>query len=1457
MEHLRVLKEEVEIMEEEESPEAHKNVVLSNPTPPTSDVLGAMRPLIGKLDMLLLRDAPQKCCSKRIKDRMRLLKDDVQKISSYLDELLELEDPPPMAMCWMNEARDLSYDMEDYVDSLLFVPPEDPSLFANNIKATRSLRKWSSRVKTSQTQVISAETLSEFRKYVQEAIQRHQRYNLHSCRTLRRRFVLHGPMVLPRPYEETTDIVIDGRMNEFINSLATDGDQQLKVLSVLGSACIGKTTLARVLYNRLRKQYNCRAFIRVSKKPDTKKIFCDMLSQLKRQHPPQHCREIDLVHDIKQYLQDKRYLIIIDDVWAASVWDTINHVFPKGNHGSRIITTTQIEDVALTCCCYQSEYVFEMKYLDDDHSRKLFFNRLFCSERDCPEQFKDVLNEIVETCDGLPLATVSIASVLASQPVMSIDLLTYIHRSLSSCFSALERTRQALNLSFNSLPQYLKTCLLYLSMYPEGYTILKDDLVKQWVAEGLIYTTEGQDIGKVAESYLDQLLGRRFIQPICVNYNNEVLSCAVHGMVHDLIAHKSAEENFIVAIDYSQKNVPLSQKVRRLSLLFGNAKYAKTPANITKAQVRSLGFFGLLESMPCITEFKLLRVLNLQLFGHAGDDDGPVDLTGISEMFQLRYMKIAGNVCIKLPNHVLRCLEILDIAYARVACVPRDIHLPNLLHLGLPLDKNLLDWINSRMSLSVERVRKLQDLHLTRSSALSSDHLNRSMSSILSLLGGHGNLKTLVVAHGSSAKNSLGVSDVTLSCDLLAPPLLQRFEFSPHSRILFSRIPLWIEKHGNLRILKIAVRELQMSCVDILRGSPALTALSLYVEKAPYEKIIFDKAGFSILKYFKLRFTSDIAWIKFEKGAMPNLWKLKLVFNAIPSFEKDGTALISIEHMPGLKEISTKFGGEAPDLEYALRTLVSNHPTNPIINMPSNKTLGGEQRHRNLEQESDEILKEDPYGNLEQESDEILEEQEPDEYDERLERRQADKRISRSSDPSSRLHVLAVPVGASEMGSEPDVEIPVAPTTNDNMMLSVNLEAFARENYPSTNLESSVKEMERVAGLEDHQMEDSTQKKQSKDEADEDSSIHSPRRGSPTPPLLLKKPGKIALPSHESTMGRFFWAPARDGDRMQIGMFKDGDGNLLVNKDGLRITPQTEEGEAPPIEPLDNHQLSIHDLEVIKVIGKSSSGTVQLVRQKWTGQFFALKVIQLNIQESIRKQLAQELKISLSTQCQYVVTCYQCFYVNGVISIALEYMDGGSLADFLMTVRTVPEAYLAAICKQVLKGLMYLHHEKRIIHRDLKPSNILINHRGEVKISDFGVSAIISSSSTQRDIFTGIFNYMAPERISGQKHGYMSDIWSLGLVMLECATGNFPYPPRDSFYELLEAVVDQPSPSAPSDQFSPEFCSFISACMQKEATNRSSAQILSAHPFLSMYNDLNIDLADYFRTAGSPLVTFK
>ncbi|WJX90961.1 serine/threonine protein kinase [Trifolium repens] len=330
----------------------------------------------------------------------------------------------------------------------------------------------------------------------------------------------------------------------------------------------------------------------------------------------------------------------------------------------------------------------------------------------------------------------------------------------------------------------------------------------------------------------------------------------------------------------------------------------------------------------------------------------------------------------------------------------------------------------------------------------------------------------------------------------------------------------------------------------------------------------------------------------------------------------------------------------------------------------------------------------------------------------------------------------------------------------------------------------------------------------------------------------------------------------------ESGTFKDGD--LLVNRDGVRIVSQTEVEAPPPnpIKPTDD-QLSLADIDIVKVVGKGNGGMVQLVQHKWTNQFFALKVIQMNIEESMRKQIAKELKINQAAQCPYVVACYQSFYDNGVISIILEYMDGGSMADLLNKVKTIPEPYLSAISKQVLKGLMYLHHERHIIHRDLKPSNLLINHIGEVKITDFGVSAIMENTSGQANTFIGTHNYMSPERINGSQCGYnyKSDIWSLGLILLECAIGRFPYTPPDqsktweSIFELIETIVDKPPPTPPSEQFSAEFCSFISACLQKDPANRLSAQELMELPFISMYDDQHVDLSAFFSNAGSPLAT--
>ncbi|KAF5458943.1 hypothetical protein F2P56_022935 [Juglans regia] len=329
---------------------------------------------------------------------------------------------------------------------------------------------------------------------------------------------------------------------------------------------------------------------------------------------------------------------------------------------------------------------------------------------------------------------------------------------------------------------------------------------------------------------------------------------------------------------------------------------------------------------------------------------------------------------------------------------------------------------------------------------------------------------------------------------------------------------------------------------------------------------------------------------------------------------------------------------------------------------------------------------------------------------------------------------------------------------------------------------------------------------------------------------------KLSVPAQETPITSFLTAS---------GTFHDGD--LLLNLKGLRLISEEKESRPADSKELE-FEFSLEDFETIKVVGKGSGGVVQLVRHKWIGKLFALKVIQMNIQEDIRKQIVQELKINQAAQCSNVVVCYHSFYHNEAFSLVLEYMDRGSLADVIRQVKTILEPYLAVVCKQVLQGLVYLHYERHVIHRDIKPSNLLVNHKGEVKITDFGVSAMLASTMGQRDTFVGTYNYMSPERISGSTYDYSCDIWSLGMVVLECAIGRFPYMQSEdhqtwpSFYELLEAIVESPSPSAPADQFSPEFCSFVSACIQKNPRDRSSSLDLLSHPFIKKFEDKDIDL---------------
>uniref|UniRef100_A0A453A9J7 HMA domain-containing protein n=1 Tax=Aegilops tauschii subsp. strangulata TaxID=200361 RepID=A0A453A9J7_AEGTS len=746
--------------------------------PPISASLGAMVSLAQKLDALLDTEHT----------------DEMRKLGTRLLELSKARDPPVTARIWMKDVRELSYDMDNFVDT------EEDWIY----------------------------NMSAFMGRVKEANARYERYRLESVPSHTDVF----PII--NHCGQKTDLVVGlhdkGGAVDRLCHLLTDGDEQLKVLSIVGVGGIGKTTLAKQLWrvHKLRDYFHCRAFVRTAKKPDMRRILRSILAQVRPHQPPDASEMGDLIHDLTEHLQDKRYVIIIDDIWDTSVWDVATCAFPEGNHGSRIITTTEIEDVALACCSYQSKYIFKMEPLSVSQSKELFTNAVFCSGKEKSPQLDEVSDEIIRRCDGLPQAIISISSVLGSQrEANAVESWEQVQHFLLTSTTSVE----ILNFCYNSLPSCVQTCLLYLGIYPENYIILKEDIMKQWVAECFIRAPTEKEKMEVAGSYFDILVNMGMIQHIDVDYSSE----------------------------------------------FGGATFASTPASTGLSQIRSLTFIGLMSCFPSVVEFKLLRFLNLHIWS-----DQPstyFDLRVICEFVLLRYLQVTCSDTVYLPDQMqgLKHLETLEIN-ARVIVIPSDIvHLQSLLHLRLGGGTELPDVTGIPRNVTVPSVANLLD-------------------------------------ESSSPPKSV------MTIELLPP---------------ICRIPEWIGQLNNLCILKVVVGELLRDDIHILGGLPALTVLTLHVQRRTTELIGFAPGTFNALEYFEFR--CGVLRLMFEEGAMPNLQRIKLGFNSHRGEQYD-RLLVGIEHLSNVQEISGIIGSTVRAEEYDLQAAESafkdatgKHPSNVNI----------------------------------------------------------------------------------------------------------------------------------------------------------------------------------------------------------------------------------------------------------------------------------------------------------------------------------------------------------------------------------------------------------------------------------------------------------------------------------------------------------------------------------------------
>ncbi|KAI0397662.1 kinase-like domain-containing protein [Xylariaceae sp. FL0594] len=240
-----------------------------------------------------------------------------------------------------------------------------------------------------------------------------------------------------------------------------------------------------------------------------------------------------------------------------------------------------------------------------------------------------------------------------------------------------------------------------------------------------------------------------------------------------------------------------------------------------------------------------------------------------------------------------------------------------------------------------------------------------------------------------------------------------------------------------------------------------------------------------------------------------------------------------------------------------------------------------------------------------------------------------------------------------------------------------------------------------------------------------------------------------------------------------------------------------------------------------------------------TGIIMAMKEMRLELDEAKLKTIIKELVILHECASPYIIDFYGAFFQESAVYMCIEYMDGGSI-DKLYS-GGIPENILRKITYSTIMGLKELKDKHNIIHRDVKPTNILVNTKGQIKICDFGVSGNLVASIAKTNI--GCQSYMAPERISGGSfmqsgasdgtYSVQSDIWSLGLTIIECGMGKYPYPPdvSSTIFSQLSAIVDGDPPDLP-ETYSRTARTFVNACLHKSAKMRPNYQALLASEWL-------------------------
>ncbi|VAH99429.1 unnamed protein product [Triticum turgidum subsp. durum] len=927
----------------------------------------------------------------------RFIKDELETMEAFLEVAESINKKDVLLKVWAKQVRDLSYNIEDCLNEFM--------VHVGSQSLLRRLMKLKDRHRI-------ATQIRDLKARVEEVSIRNTRYNLIKGEASNTIGDMDSHMEDVRNHsasniDEAELVGFSKPKKDLIKLIdVKTKDGAAKVVFVVGMGGLGKTTLARKAFESKEdtvNNFSCRAWITVSQTFSKIEMLKDMIMQLfGNEELKKRLKELegktvqvdDLASYLREKLHEKRYFIVLDDLWTIDAWGWIKDIaFPTTNiKGSRIIVTTR--DIGLAQECTSKSLIYHLKHLRIDQATNLLLKTIgkTHAETKSDEKMRNMISKIVNKCGGLPLAILTIGGLLATKVV---EMWESIYEQIPSELGtnrSLEAMRRMVTLSYNHLPSHLKSCFLYLSIFPEDFEIKRRRLVDRWIAEGFVRASGGVNVEDVGIGYFNELINRNMVQPSKVNIEGIVKSCRVHDIMRDVMVSISRDENFVHLMGDSEAGV-----------VDGNFRHVAYHGSgcqnigVDWSHVRSLTMFGDRPMGPspsvCSTGMRMLRALDLKntLFKIRQKD-----INNIGLLRHLKYVDLKGASCIySLPKSIrkLRGLQNLDIGRSSIAALPtgitelhslrslrcsrwysydffdKDEPMDCLMHtLRLPMLCTPLADADHRAEVTAELhmgyssrwsktdgvviprgISKLKELQI-----LEVVDINQTSKKAVKELGeliqlrklsmvGKGRFaeqKRKILYLGAAIEKLSSLRSLSLDVDhngslewlhnvSSPPPLLNKLKLLGD---LGGKMPEWV---GSLKhLVKIHLKRSHLKegqVTEMLGRLPKLMLLRLNIYAYVGNKLVFREEAFVNLRTLCITSQYELREVRFEKGSSPKMEMIEFTWCKLES------GIVGINHLPVLKQISLGYHGKVANLGM-LQAEVDAHPNHPVLQLKEDRS---------------------------------------------------------------------------------------------------------------------------------------------------------------------------------------------------------------------------------------------------------------------------------------------------------------------------------------------------------------------------------------------------------------------------------------------------------------------------------------------------------------------------------------